>query len=714
MLENPLPTPPRVAKPRRPPPPSAPSTASAPEPLYLKLRRRLPAWRAAGASPQVMEWLRHGARCDWIKGPPPPFNMGVSCAGPQGLTTEQSLFLEKEVSRCFATGAWEEAPPGECDHVSRVHLVPKKTPPGQPQKWRVVVDLRPTNLYCRPKHCKYETLRVLQRLARRGDWMISFDMQDGYHCVGIHPEHRKYMTFALPPAPGSPPGSPPRYIRCAALPFGWSASPLIFTKVMRVMVRLLRAPAAATLERLRRQTASGRAAVLRLGSRHDPRVRGMRVLPYVDDFLCLASTRKEALACRARVERVLRQLGLTRHPEKGYWEPCQRLEHLGLEVDTEKGLFLVPPQKLRELERQAKAVLAIAAGNRRLVRVRTLAAFVGYAQSVELACPAARFYLRALHDVMATRANWEANVRLSRQAMRDLRWWLQISTADVSRAIWRPPTDRTLHTDASRLAWGGVLDGTVPAQGMWRGRDRGRHINYLELMAVYLSLQQWEGELQGASLLLWEDNQTVVQVLVNRTTRSPELMHLLRKVWRLLDSAGIDLTVRWIASKDNVMADALSRGSPFDDLTILDDVWRRLEQRWGPHTVDRYATAATARVATFNSLLPEPGSSGAAALAQSWAGENNYVFAPPSELPRVAQLLHEWPLIAATLVVPHWPAQAWFQQLVAIADHVETWPIASVALPAAWLPSSARTALAGAMLSFVRVAGRRAGSSGGA
>ena len=203
-----------------------------------------------------------------------------------------------------------------------------------------------------------------------------------------------------------------------------------------------------------------------------------------------------------------------------------------------------------------------------------------------------------------------------------------------------------------------------------------------------------------------------MQVLTNRTTRSPELMHLLRRVWRLLDSAGIDLTVRWIASKDNALADSLSRGSPWDDLEILDAAWRELEGRWGPHTIDRYATAATSRVERFTSLLPEAASAGAGALAQPWVvGENSYVFAPPAELPRVAQLLHERPALTATLVVPHWPAQAWWQQLVDIAVHVETRPLHEVARPAAWLPSSARTALSGAMLSFVRVQGLAAGST---
>jgi biotin operon repressor len=541
--------------------------------------------------------------------------------------------------------------------------------------------------------------------------MFSFDLQDGYFAVGIHPEHRRYMTFALPPAPGSPPGAPPRYFQCAAMPFGWATSPLIFTKVMRVMVQQLRSPTAATVGQLRRGAASGRAMRLRLGRRGDPTSRGMRVLPYVDDFLVMAATRAEALRCRQRVTEVLAALGIARHPEKAVWEPTQRLEHLGLDVDAREGLFRVPPRKLQGLMTQARSLICQAARSSRWLPARVLASFVGYAQSVELACPMARLYLRALHDAMATRASWGSDVRLTRQALRDLRWWREIGTADVSRAIWRPPTDRTLHCDASRLAWGGVLDGTVPAQGFWEGRTRGRHINWLELMAVYLSLQRWEGELQGASLLLWEDNMTIVHVLTNRTTRSPQLMHLLRKVWRLIDSMGVHLTVRHIRSEDNSLADALSRGSPFDDLELLPAEWRRLERAHGPHTVDCYAAEATARVARFYSLLPEPRSAGAAALAQDWRGENAFVFPPPSELPRIAQLLHEQPQVAATVVVPHWPAQAWFQGLASIADEAETRPLHEVASPPGWLPGSAQHALSGAMLTCFRVPAHRGGCS---
>ena len=155
------------------------------------------------------------------------------------------------------------------------------------------------------------------------------------------------------------------------------------------------------------------------------------------------------------------------------------------------------------------------------VRARAIAAFTGYAQSVYLACPPARFYLRALHDSAATRlGDWNADVRLTRQALADLRWWAQLGSAHVSRAIWRSPEQSVLHCDASHHGWGGVVDGLAPACGMWSARERGHHITYLELLAVHRTVAEHAERLRGKSVLLWEDNMAVMHILTNRTTRS--------------------------------------------------------------------------------------------------------------------------------------------------------------------------------------------------
>ncbi|KAK3259733.1 hypothetical protein CYMTET_31284 [Cymbomonas tetramitiformis] len=43
--------------------------------------------------------------------------------------------------------------------------------------------------------CKMETLKKLRRLAKQNDWCFSFDLKDGYHCVGIDLDFQRYMKF---------------------------------------------------------------------------------------------------------------------------------------------------------------------------------------------------------------------------------------------------------------------------------------------------------------------------------------------------------------------------------------------------------------------------------------------------------------------------------------------------------------------------------------
>ena len=55
-------------------------------------------------------------------------------------------------------------------------------------KWRLIIDLRPLNKYCNDHQLTYETLKHLKNLSRAGDWMVSFDLADGYYTPGIREE----------------------------------------------------------------------------------------------------------------------------------------------------------------------------------------------------------------------------------------------------------------------------------------------------------------------------------------------------------------------------------------------------------------------------------------------------------------------------------------------------------------------------------------------
>jgi hypothetical protein len=66
----------------------------------------------------------------------------------------------------------------------------------------------------------------------------------------------------------------------------------------------------------------------------------------MDDFLFIADIKDADLQLRDRVACLLDCLGLGRNPKKGYWEPTQICEHLGLQIDTTASTFLAPASNL--------------------------------------------------------------------------------------------------------------------------------------------------------------------------------------------------------------------------------------------------------------------------------------------------------------------------------------------------------------------------------
>ncbi|KAK3241708.1 hypothetical protein CYMTET_48555 [Cymbomonas tetramitiformis] len=80
-----------------------------------------------------------------------------------------------------------------------------------------------------------EMLKKLRRLAKPGDWCFSFNLQDGLHALGIHPDFQWFMQFDLQG----------ELFQCSAIPFGWNDASRVFCKFVCVMVEAVRSPQAA-------------------------------------------------------------------------------------------------------------------------------------------------------------------------------------------------------------------------------------------------------------------------------------------------------------------------------------------------------------------------------------------------------------------------------------------------------------------------------------
>jgi hypothetical protein len=608
-------------------------------------------WRRIGASRQVLNWLREGVRVPWNeRGPPTPFHHGVASFSPG-----ERAWLTLERDRCLRTGAWRRAK--QQTHVSRAFIVYHK---GKP---RLVIDLRWINEHTQERACKFESLAVLRRLARRGDWMWSIDLSDAYHHVPYHEDYVHYFTFGIETLHGT------EYFSTPALNFGWRLSPWVFTTVMRAPVSYLRSPAAAAL------------TAPRYGARQQTQTQqreGLRTLPWLDDlafFLDGSMTFEQARSARDSSHALLSDLGLLVAPDKGQFDPTHFLEdHLGYGIDSERGLFLLTRRRERGLASGAHALLHAAARGARRVRTRSVASFAGLGEASALALPLARFMLRALYDDLATRRGWGGTVRLGRQTLADLRWWATLSgSRHVGRSIWRRPETRLVSSDASDLGWGFALLDTprlAPAHGFWSPDELPWHITMKELVAVRLGVERFLPQLTGRRVLLREDNMAVVYILTNFVSRSPLLMAELRKLWYLLDEFDISLRPLYIRSAENVIADYASRLAFSGDYAILRARFEAVERMWGRCTIDAFASPATALLPRYWTPGPIEGSAGVDAFAQAWRGERLWIHPPPSLLLTVVQMLetHE---CEAFVCAPLWRGAAWYGLLLAMSsEHV--------------------------------------------
>jgi hypothetical protein len=76
-----------------------------------------------------------------------------------------------------------------------------------------------------------------------------------------------------------------------------------------------------------------------------------------------------------------------------------------------------------------------------------LAVLAGKVHYLYLDIPAPRFYLRELHDVLATPIGWRRRVRLTYKLRRDFQWWTQAPSAINGRSIFSPIENAYLHCD---------------------------------------------------------------------------------------------------------------------------------------------------------------------------------------------------------------------------------------------------------------------------
>ena len=87
---------------------------------------------------------------------------------------------------------------------------------------------------------------------------------------------------------------------------------------------------------------------------------------------------------------------------------------------------------------------------------------------------------------------------------------------------------------------------------------RNENINSQEMRAVEQALLYWGPRWKGKRVLLHKDNHRVVYGIANGTTCGGPVQ-VLRRCWLWATENDLELEARWITTKENALADALSR-----------------------------------------------------------------------------------------------------------------------------------------------------------
>ena len=580
--------------------------------LNRRLYEHIGAWRHIQAPVTVQQWIQDGIRIPFLDDHEPD-----SFFIPQyKLTKQEDQFVQAELKELQSIGAIKQVDQQPwC--VSPLKCAPKKG-----GTYRLITDLRHLNASVSAPTFQNENINTVARVIQAGDSMATFDLKNGFFHVPVHPDHQQFLGFQFHR----------NWYVWKVLPFGLSASPYFFHKVLRPVVSYLRQ-------------------------------QGIRLVLYVDDCLILAPTECAADHCD-RVVQTFLDLGFIINYEKSDLVPGTRKEFIGYIIDSlgpdDSPWVYISDKKIKKLKKDIRRVLDVGC-----IHARLLAKIAGQAVAMSKAIRPGKLKLRSLYVLLSTKNSWTDRLVITQEAASDLTWWLQSIDEWNGSPLQVPPVDIQIWTDACNTGWGCVCQ-DLEASGAWSEDIVYTHINYKELLAVLMALKSFAPHLEGKSVQFLCDSVTAVAYLNNLGGPSVALTDLAERIWATALANRITLSARHLAGTLNDWADRLSRLPVQYEWKLNPVLFDMLDHMWGPHTIDRFASFSTTQLPQYNSRFLDPATSGIDALAQTdWHQENNYVNPPFRMLDQVLNVVESQQAFA-TVLAPLWPSQPWFRRLTSL------------------------------------------------
>ncbi|XP_067681494.1 uncharacterized protein [Haliotis asinina] len=302
------------------------------------------------------------------------------------------------------------------------------------------------------------------------------------------------------------------------------------------------------------------------------------------------------------------------------------------------------------------------------VSVRQLAEVIGYLVASLPGVKLGPLFYRRLDNhksrvIKQTRGDYDQCITLTEEDNRDLTWWIRnIHTA--GKPISVDPPSVTLSADASKKGWGGVRDGQSTG-GHWSHDEADKHINYLELLAAFLTLRAFCVSETNCHIRLLLDNSTAVAYINHMGGKKSLLNSLVRQMWEWCISRDIWISAAHLPGKFNVLADKASR--LIRDNTewyLTANMFDGVCYHFGTPEIDLFASRLNNRLPKYVSWKPDPDALAVDAFSiPCWKQYFYYAFPPFSVINAVLKKTEEYQA-RGILIAPLWSTQSWFPRLL--------------------------------------------------
>ena len=109
--------------------------------------------------------------------------------------------------------------------------------------------------------------------------------------------------------------------------------------------------------------------------------------------------------------------------------------------------------------------------------------------------------------------NFEQFMNITEEMKQELSWWIENVHKQI-RIISRGSPEITIKRDASLIGWGATT-GNQETSGRWTCEESTHHINYLELLAIFMALRSFSDRVRNKFVRIMSDNTSTVSYINN-------------------------------------------------------------------------------------------------------------------------------------------------------------------------------------------------------